>query len=394
MMKIPSDHEGEATVSLYLDHAATSFPKPESVLRAVIHYQQRIGSNPSRGAYPEARNAGRIQFDTRAALAELLGVSNPTRLLLGPSATWALNQAIIGVLKPGDHVIVSGLEHNSTMRPLQALKDDGVITFCKAHCDRFGQMDPEQLEALLQPRTRALVFNHGSNVLGTLAPASALAQFARRHGLISICDASQSVGNVPLGLDALGLDLVGFSGHKALQGPMGTGVLYVHPEFDITTMRPLMYGGTGSHSASLHQPEHLPDRFESGTPNMPGIAGLGAAAHWLSQTGINTLAAHKRALVARFYRLGAQVPGLITYVPPEHIHTGTVSFNLAGVSPSALADWLSERRGIALRVGLHCAPLAHQSLGTFPEGTVRFSVGPTTTPAAIDLLVRALKDYG
>ncbi|GLP97326.1 aminotransferase class V-fold PLP-dependent enzyme [Paraferrimonas sedimenticola] len=380
------------SAALYLDNAATSFPKPASVTDAVCEYMTQVGASSGRAYYQGAVEAGNTLFEVREKLASLCGVSNPMRAVFSASATDALNTAILGCIEPGDHVITTSFEHNSTIRPLMALKQRGDIELSIVEADEQFELSEASLRACVQSNTKALVFNWASNVFGTCAPLSMLARFAKHQGLISICDASQAMGVVPLDMATLGLDLVAFPAHKGLLGPMGLGVLMINDSFDIKRLKPLTFGGTGSRSDDICQPDFLPDKYESGTHNMPAIAGLNAALDALSEYGIERVYAHKRALTEAFYLGAKSIARLQTYVDWEQIQTGTISFNLAGVSCSELGLVLAERYRIQTRVGLHCSPLAHRSMGTFPEGAVRISFGIYTTPACVERLIAALKE--
>ncbi|QBF82646.1 aminotransferase class V-fold PLP-dependent enzyme [Shewanella maritima] len=382
---------------IYLDNAATTFPKPESVVTAVTEFMTQVGCSSGRAAHDGAIAAGSVLFDAREKLASLLGVNNPMRVIFTGSATEALNQAILGTLKQGDHVITTEFEHNSTIRPLKALQQQGVIelTIAKAVKTAAGKVfdyNLASLEACLKPNTRAVVFNHSSNVFGNLLPLLTFAQFASKHNLLSICDASQSVGTVPIDISATGIDLIAFPAHKGLYGPMGLGALVINDEFDISQMRPLKFGGTGSLSDKVLQPDFLPDKYESGTHNMPAIAGLNAALGELSERGIVNIAKHKQALVEHFYQLAAQYDVIETYLAASQVATGTISFNLRGISSSEVGYLLAENYQIDTRIGLHCAPLAHQALGTYPQGTVRVSFSMYSTTEDVESLVVALNE--
>jgi cysteine desulfurase/selenocysteine lyase len=307
------------------------------------------------------------------------------------NATHALNLALYGLLEPGDHVVTTSMEHNSVMRPLRHLEERGVEVTVVA-CDEAGVASVEAVRAAMRRHTRLLVVTHASNVTGTLMPVQALAALAHEHGAWCLVDASQTVGVVPIDVGALGVDLMAFSGHKGLLGPTGTGGLYIREGIRVA---PLMRGGTGSDSAYELQPERLPDAHESGTVNVAGLAGLGAAVRFLLELGVEQVRAHEARLLARFLELAAEVPGLVVYGPRDPARqVGIASFNLAGAVSSEVAAALEEGFGILARAGLHCAPAAHRTIGTFPTGAVRFGFGWFNTLAHVDEAVRALETIG
>lgn len=377
---------------VYLDNAATSFPKPPGVAKAVLYFMNEVGASPGRAAHMGSIEAGELLFETREKIASLCGVMGPMRVIFTSSATEALNLAIFGCLKKGDHIITTSFEHNSTIRPLKALEEKGTIKFTVVPPYDKHQYTLDCLEKHLKPNTKAVVFNHASNVFGTAVSLEVFSEFARKHRLISICDASQSIGVLPIDMGELGIDLLGIPGHKGLCGPMGTGALVINDSFDIDQMSPQKFGGTGSLSDQIVQPNFLPDKYESGTPNMIGIAGLSAGIDAINAESIGKIFLHKKELVNYFYQRASEVKELITYVHPEHIETGTISFNLEGLSSSELGFLLSDRFGIQTRIGLHCSPLAHQAMGTFPSGTVRISFGPFSRKSDIDYLFDAIDE--
>lgn len=371
---------------VYLDNAATSFPKPPEVVEAVRRFLVEVGANPGRSGHRLSAEAARIVYDARAAVAGLLGVGDARRIVFTANATAAINQALAGWLRTGDHVVTTSLEHNSVMRPLRRLRETRGLEVDCVRADAGGRLDPQAFRAALRPRTRLVVVNHGSNVAGTIAP---LAEIRRAiGGLPLFVDAAQTAGAVAIDADAVGIDLLAFTGHKSLLGPQGTGGLYIRPGVEI---EPLLLGGTGSGSESDAQPPLLPDRFESGTPNGPGLAGLGAGAHHVAALGLPAVGARERALLA------AMVSGLQSIAGVEVVgdtrledHLPTVSIRLPGLTPSELAFQLDRRYGILARAGLHCAPEAHRTLGSFPAGTVRLAAGLLTTRAEIEAMLAAV----
>src|SRR5438876_481409 len=358
--------------TIYFDNAATSWPKPATVSAAMSDCLSDAGGNPGRSGHRMSIAAARIVEDARESLAELFHVEDPARIILTHNATHALNLALYGLLKPGDHVVTTSLEHNSVMRPLRHLETLGVeVTVVASNPD--GSVDVDAVRRALCPRTRLLVTTHASNVIGTLMRVAELASLARQKAIPYLLDASQTAGSIPIDVEQLGVSLMAFSGHKGLLGPTGTGGLYIH---DDVTLTPLMRGGTGSDSAHEIQPQFLPDVLESGTLNVVGIAGLGAGVRVLSEIGIEAVGEHERELVEQFLNSAGDIPGIVLYGPADAaLRTGVVSFNITGAVPSEVGLILDRSFGIMARTGLHCAPSAHRTLGTFPAGTVRFSFG-------------------
>lgn len=376
---------------IYLDHAATSWPKPPGVLAAICGFLERAGSNPGRSGHRLSIEAGRIVYDVREALAAFFGVEDPLRVLFQHNATHALNTAICGLVRPGDRVVTGGMEHNSVMRPLRHLQQLGAqVDVVPAAAD--GSLRADDFAAALDGGARLVVVNHASNVTGTIADVAAIGAVAHRRGALLLVDAAQTAGVVPIDVAAMGIDLLAFTGHKGLQGPPGTGGLVLADSFDAAELQPLVRGGTGSRSERETQPDDLPDRHESGTPNGAGIAGLGAGLAWLLARGLSAVRAHEVQLVAQLRRGLAAIPGLQLFGPAEPERSAAVlSFRLAGQRVSTTGQRLDEEHGILCRVGLHCAPAAHHSIGSFPEGTVRLAPGPTTTPDDVEATVDAVR---
>jgi|YNPNPStandDraft_1061719.scaffolds.fasta_scaffold22789_3 cysteine desulfurase family protein len=364
---------------IYLDHAATSWPKPEGVLEAMNRFLREVGANPGRSGHRLSIEAARIVYDAREALAELFRVRDPLRIVFTHNATEALNLALRGLLRPGQQVVTSSLEHNSMMRPLRSLEQQGVeVTVVP--CSPRGELDLAAVEAALRPHTRLLAFNHASNVMGALLPVAEIGALARRYGLLCLIDAAQTAGAVPLDLSELPIDLLAFTGHKSLYGPPGTGGLVIGPRVPLEELEPLCRGGTGSRSEEEFQPPFLPDKYESGTPNTVGLAGLAAGVRFVLQQTVEAIRRREQALTQLLLDGLRSLPGVTVYGPLQaDRQTATVSFNVAGLSPSEVGLRLDEEYGICCRVGLHCAPSAHRTLGTFPEGTVRFALGPHNT---------------
>lgn len=375
-------------MGIYLDNAATSFPKPESVYQAIEHTLRYIGGSPGRGSHKKALEASRLVFNTREKMAQLLNVPDSSRIIFTLNATEALNLALKGLLKARDHVITSSLEHNSVLRPLRALEQKRWITKTIIPCTTGGFINMEALEKAFQPNTRLVILTHASNVIGTIMPIQEISHLAHKRGVLLVLDAAQTVGSMPIDARELGVDLLAASGHKGLLGPQGTGFLYIKEGL---VLEPLLEGGTGSYSDHEEQPLELPDRFESGTHNTPGIAGLGAAVEFLLKEGLSKVWQHKKMLTSLALEALQEVPGTQIYGPKEpEKQTAVISFNLAGRDPTSIGRVLDEEFDIQTRTGLHCAPLAHRTIGSFPLGTVRISFGYFNTPAEIEYFVSAL----
>ncbi len=371
---------------IYLDNAATSHPKPDTVIEAVTGYLREIGASPGRSSHQAARRADEIVFRTRQALAALFGVENSERIVFTANATEALNLAIKGTLKPGEHAVTTSLEHNSVLRPLRALERLGLeLTIIQ--CDG-GAIDVDEIRRAIRPDTRLLATSFASNVTGAVLPVSRIGEIAKERGVPYLVDAAQAAGSWPIDLGELPVDMLAFTGHKSLLGPMGTGGLYIREGIDV---EPLKHGGTGSDSASPSQPEALPDRFEAGTLNGPGIAGLGASVQYILEAGVDSIRNREAALAGRLEAGLREIEGV-------HILTGgerpdriaLLSITIDGVESKRAAYDLDRDFGICVRAGLHCSPDAHRSIGTFPGGTVRFSPGLFTTEEEIDTAIEAV----
>lgn len=372
---------------IYFDNSATSFPNPEIVYRTMDDFMRREAGNPGRSGHKLAVSASLALTRTRLHLARLFHVADADRIVFTLNATDALNLALKGFLREGDHVVTTSMEHNSVVRPLAALRRLGV-RHTRVPCDVTGLVDVADIAAAVESRTRMIVMSHASNVVGTVQPIATVGRLARERGLIFLVDAAQSAGVLPIDVEADMIDLLAFPGHKSLYGPTGTGGLYVGPRVSLTPQRE---GGTGSESEQEDQPERLPDRFESGTQNTVGIAGLGAGVEYVLAEGLERIAAHERALTQRLLDGLAQIPGVALYGSQDASRrTAAVSFNLAGWEPVDLGAVLDQSFDIAVRPGLHCAPAAHQTIGTFPQGTVRLSPGYFNTPAEVDFVLEAI----
>ncbi|HZK49523.1 MAG TPA: aminotransferase class V-fold PLP-dependent enzyme [Thermoleophilia bacterium] len=371
---------------IYLDNAATSCPKPPAVVEAVRRTLTEVCANPGRGAYDDALEAGRILLRTRRSVARLCNIRDEARVVFTLNATHALNLALKGILGTGGNVVTSSLEHNSVVRPLAALAARGV-TVTRVGCTADGSTDPDDILAALRPDTRLVVLTSASNVLGTLLPVAEVGPTLRERGVPLLVDAAQTAGSRPLDVEAMCVDLLALPGHKGLLGPQGVGVLYVGPGFRLET---LMEGGAGSDSISVDPPEDLPDRYEAGTPNTPGIAGLGVGVDLVMKRGVEDVGKHEDRLTELLRAGFDDTEGITVYGPPAGVSRApVVSVRFAGL-PAAEAAFVFDRAfGIAVRAGLHCAPEAHRIAGTLEEGLVRFSIGHANTQADIDAAIEA-----
>lgn len=374
----------------YLDHAATSWPKPPEVASAVAAFLARSG-NPGRAGHRLSLEAGRVVYEARETVAGLFGVKDPLRVVFTQNVTHAINVVVRGLLRPGDHVVTTGMEHNAVMRPLRALERKGVrVTVVP--CGRDGSLDPTHVAAALRRDTRLVVLTHASNITGTLLPVAEVARAAHAAGARVLVDAAQTAGVVRVDMRELDVDFLAFTGHKGLHGPAGTGGVIMGEDVDVTDLEPLVAGGTGSNSEREEQPDDMPDRFESGTPNGPGIAGLGAGVRCVLDRGVDAIRAHEMALTDALVTGLRGIPGVTVYGPADARHrTAVVSFTVEDRRVSDIGFRLDEEYGILCRVGLHCAPAAHRTLGTYPEGTVRLAPGPTTTMREIQAAVAAVE---
>jgi len=372
----------------YFDNAATTFPKPEAVYQAMDTFLRTSAGNPGRGVHRMALAAHEVIDETRGLLAGLFGASDPARVVFAANTTDALNTAIHGLgLQPGDHVITSSMEHNSVVRPLVALAQRGVDV-TRVPCEKDGTLDPARVFAAMGPATRLVALTHASNVTGTILPIAEIGEGVRERDALFLVDAAQTAGVLPIDVQAMHIDLLAFPGHKELLGPPGTGGLIVGERARLTPMR---QGGTGTRSQEEQQPNGFPEGFETGTLNSVGVAGLGAGVRFVIDTGLEQIRAHQKAVVGRLAEGLAAVPGLTLYGPRDaERQVGVVSVNLDGWEPTDLGVALDQDFDIAVRTGLHCAPLAHRTISTFPTGTVRLSPGYFTTLDDVDWVISAL----
>ncbi len=373
---------------IYMDNAATSWPKPEMVYSAVLNCMKKYGANPGRSGHKMAIEAGNILLYTREMLCQLLSINHPFQIIFTMNATESLNLAIKGCTNPGDHVITTSMEHNSVVRPLKELEKQGIqTTYVKA--DNQGKIDPNDIEKVIQTNTKLIVTTHASNVTGTIMPIYEIGTIAKNYSVLYLVDAAQTAGIIPIDLSKLPIDMLALPGHKGLLGPQGTGALYIAPQ---VKLKQLKEGGTGSQSESLYQPELIPDRYESGTLNTPGIAGLGAGIRYILHKGQKKLFSHTSRLEKFFIEALSHIPGIKIYGSTNmNCRTGAISINIHDCDSAEIANLLDQQYNIATRGGIHCAPLAHETIGTLKQGTVRFSPGIFNTLDEVKECVRALE---
>ena len=379
---------------IYLDQASTSFPKAPGVAQAMVDYQTMNGVNVNRGCYSSAYSAEEVIYETRQLLAELFHFSKCKNVIFTPNVTTSLNFILKGFLKPGDHILVSAMEHNAVMRPVVQLASLG-ISFDRIPCRTDGSMILEKVEELIRPETKAIVTLHASNVCGTRMPLDALGEICQRHQLYFVVDSAQTAGIVPINMDKMHIDALAFTGHKGLRGPQGTGGFLVSQEL-AEQMEPLISGGTGSVSHTEEIPDFMPDRFESGTPNLPGIYGLHEALLYLKTHSLQAVNEKELSLTGYFLE---QLQALddtgrhIRIIGKKDLtdRNAVVSIQTPEIDMSQVAWQLDNEYGVMTRVGLHCAPNAHKTLGTYPAGTIRFSFGPENTKNELDFAIQGLK---
>lgn len=377
---------------IYLDCAATTRQKPPQVLKAVVQYATEVGVSHGRGTYKAGIEANQLVFETRQSLAKLFNVPRSERIIFTKNVTEAVNTALKGFLRKGDHVVLSGVEHNAVIRPLNKLKADRGIEYSLVPASVTGRLNPYDFESALKPETKLVCLTHASNVTGTLGPIQEVGSICAKKGVAFLVDAAQTGGTTPLDMKDSKISFLCFTGHKGLMGPTGTGGLAVDPAFNLDSF---IEGGTGSNSDKEEQPTQWPDKFESGTQNYWGLAGLRAAVDFLLKTSVQAVRRKEEALTAQFLKGLEKVPGVKVHGLPlgaEKDRVAVVSLNIEGRDPSEVGYELEQRFGIMTRVGLHCAPLAHRTLGTYPTGTVRFSFGYYNTPSEVEKAVRALKE--
>jgi len=374
---------------IYFDNGATSWPKPPQVLESMEHYLKDIGGSPGRSGHRLSAEAGRLVFETRELAAQLFNITDPQQIAFTKNITEGLNYFLLTQLAPGDHVITTGMEHNSVMRPLRYLEGRGVeVTVVE--CDRFGHCLPQDMEAAIKSNTKIIVVNHASNVIGTIQPLEAIGSMAKRHNILFVVDAAQSAGAIAIDVPKMQIDVLGFTGHKSLLGPQGTGGIYINPAIQI---KPLIFGGTGSNSEFETQPLYMPDVLESGTINAVGLAGLSAGIRYILDRGLENIREHEKKLTQYFIDNLRNFPGVKLYGPLDaRERTAVVSLNIENTVCSEVGTILDQVFNIMTRTGLHCAPAAHKTIGTFPQGTVRFSFGIFNTLEEVEKTVEIIKE--
>ena len=382
------------TDRIYVDNAATSFPKPPEVLQAIRAYAEELGASAGRGAYREAVETGELLAEGRRRIARLINAPTPESIVYTLNCSAALNLAIHGILRDGDHVVATMMEHNSVLRPLHLLLAERRIRVTWINADpKTGLVEPRAIQEALQPDTRLVCVNHGSNVTGSVQPIETIGACLRTHRALFLVDAAQTIGHMPIDVRAMNVDFLAFPGHKALLGPLGTGALCIRPGLE-SELRPLLQGGTGSVSEAPEQPDFMPDRFEPGSHNAIGIAGLVASLKWIERRGIDALMAHDRALSAQFLEETQSIAGLRVYGPTDVTRRVAVfSVAVDGLDAAELAALLESEFAILTRPGIHCAPFAHQTIGTDADGgTTRLSFGAFNTPDDVSRCAAALAE--
>lgn len=377
-------------MAIYLDNAATSFPKPETMLQEMNHYLTEVGTSAGRGSYRRALEADNLVYQTRKLLGRLFNIQDNSRIIFTLNVTESLNLALKGLLGHGDKVITTAMEHNAVWRPLKLLEQERNIKITTLPCPKGFAFDPAEFEKTIKPDTSLVVLTHASNVTGTIMPVERVGQICRSKKVPLLVDAAQTAGIYPIDLVEMNIDMLAFTGHKGLLGPTGTGGLYISPGLDL---KPLKEGGTGGESMLDHMPDHLPDRYEAGTLNIAGIVGLGAAVKYILEQDVRTIWYHEQKLVEYALQELEKVPGITIYGPSSPTkQVGVISFNLKGLSPEDVAYALDEGYEIMVRSGLHCSPQSHRSLGTEERGTVRVGFGCFNRLEDIDALVKALAE--
>ena len=372
---------------IYFDNAATTYPKPEAVYRAVDDCLRGYCANPGRGGHKLSLQSGRVILEARDLLAELFNSGSPERIILTHNATEALNLALKGFLKRGSHVITTSMEHNSVLRPLKALEQAGVETTI-VKCNKDGEIDIQDIERVIRKETVLIAATHASNIVGTIIPIDKIGSLAKGYNLDFLVDGSQTAGVCDIDIEKMNISMLAFTGHKSLMGPQGTGGLYIRKGLELN---PLKEGGTGSKSESLYQPDMLPDRYESGTHNTPGIAGLCAGISFIKNKGIDNIRKHEQELTSCFLKGLENIEGVKIYGTKDiKKQVAVVSINIGDIGSSEISYILDQTFDIATRSGLHCAPIAHKTLGTLDQGTVRFSFGYFNTKEQIESAVAAI----
>lgn len=372
---------------IYLDNGATSFPKPKGMILTMEECMAKYCGNPGRSGHAMSIKTAEEVYKTRKAIGNLFHIDDFSRIVFTINTTEALNLAIKGVLKSGDHAITTAMEHNSVLRPLKALEGSG-ISFTILKCNKDGSLNLENLKKCIRDNTKLIVCTHASNVTGTIMPIKEIGEIAKEKGILFLVDGAQSAGAVPIDVIDMNIDMLAIPGHKGLLGPLGTGMLYVRNGIDLV---PLKEGGTGTASKDILQPTDFPEGFESGTVNAPGIIGLGYSVRFVSRIGVEKIRKYEECLIKKLDEGLRNMNGITLYGPEKcENKTGIVTLNIDDVSCEEVCDILNKRYGIACRGGYHCAGLAHKTIGTWDTGAVRISVGPYNTKRDIESAIKAI----
>lgn len=374
---------------IYLDNAATTYPKPEKVYDAVLDCMKNYCANPGRAGHKLAMRAAREIYDARENIAKLFNIDNPMTIVFTNNATDSLNLAIKGVVKKGDHIITTSMEHNSVIRPIKSLEKYGIENTI-VECDKDGFLNPDDIKNAIKENTKLIVTTHASNVAGTIVDIKSVGEIAKDKNILYLVDASQTAGVYDINVKDINVDMIAAPGHKCLLGPQGTGILYIREYLNVDILKE---GGTGSRSEDLFQPDLTPDKYESGTHNTPGIVGLNEGVKFILETGIDNIRAHEEELCQYMLDRLEEVPNIVIYGPKDSKkRAAVISINIPNIDSGEITFLLDSEYNIATRSGIHCAPLAHKTLGTIEQGAVRFSLGYFNTKKDIDEAVKALKE--
>ena len=388
IIKLNNMQLGENSMGIYLDNGATSYPKPNQVAKAVFDFMVDVGVSSGRGGYRKAMVADKIVYDTRKLISKLFNQNDPKKVIFTLNVTEAINMALYGILEENDHVITSSLEHNAVWRCLKTMERDKGITISNASCDKDGTTKAEDVEALINKNTKLIIFTHASNVLGSIQPIAQIGEIAKRHNVLFLVDTAQTAGAFDIDMQRDNIDIIAFTGHKSLMGPMGTGGLAIRESVDFN---PIKQGGTGGDSAYPYQVDYYPNKLEVGTLNISGIAGLKSALEYIDNEGIKTIHNKEKELRTYAYELLKKIEKVKLYGPDESKDSAMViSFNIEGMRCEDIAYKLDKNYDIMIRAGLHCAPLAHELIGTIKTGTARIGIGYFNTKEDIDKLYEAL----
>ncbi|MBV4419842.1 aminotransferase class V-fold PLP-dependent enzyme [Clostridium tyrobutyricum] len=377
-------------MAIYLDNAATSYPKPDIVMDKMYYFMKNIGATAGRGAYKSEIESDRLVYNCRNNLCKLFNFDKPSNVVFTYNITEALNLAINGILEDGDHVITSSLEHNSVTRPLNILEKTKNIQISKVPCNAYGLTNPNDIENLIEQNTKLIIFTHASNVIGTIQPIKQIGEIARKHNILFLVDSAQTAGSYPIDVKEYNIDLLAFTGHKSLLGPTGTGGLIINCNSDIKTLKA---GGTGVDSKYPYQPEYLPNKFESGTLNVVGIVGLSEGVNYINNISISSIREKEHILTEYALKTLKEIPNIIIYGPKSADKiVGVISFNIKGIPCDEVGFQLDKTYNIMVRVGFHCAPTAHRIIGTYNTGCVRIGIGYFNTKSDIDILAESLTE--